>query len=552
MPKRFIIILAAAFWLFLGITSDLFSQEEKVYTCEELIEDARQLLETIESSHPDPYINGGGKIAFLRRFQEMLHSIPQTGLTKIQFYKHLLPFVTSIGDSHTMIRIPVTEDTSGPGLPFGFKIIEKTIVVESVPGKEYQSLLGARLLSIENIPLEELLIRQSQLRGIENYYGRLAFLCYASLNNLQGLKNLIPEWNVKKEMTVDFKLVSGTKVSKVFSVPFSPPDEPIFPRSKINLPSTTRSDVVYNFLDKKKQTALLLVENMMRYREGSEAWFSNGLAEALPYTQSAYAHFYGTKPPDDKETLLAAIPSATETFISLVQGMKKAGTKNLIIDLRKNTGGNGIMCDILIYILYGRDALRSINNGYSITKYSTLYFKNYTQNNLKKINKDRQFLLIQSDYDFQEERKFRKRREDLNFSDKETEEGFKTMPSFWNVYKTNKYHDPVYTPEKVIVLCSPFTYSSGFNMLTSLYDKGATIVGTPSAQPGNNFGDILLFSLKNTGIQAGVSFKRILTFPDDPEMGHCLIPHFTITYAKLADYNFDPNAEILLALEILK
>lgn len=108
MTNKLINVLAVVFLLFSGITTFLCSQEEKNFAREELIEDARQLLETLESSHPDPYINGGGKIAFFRRYQEILHSIPQTGLTKSQFYKHLLPFVTSIGDSHTMIRIPET------------------------------------------------------------------------------------------------------------------------------------------------------------------------------------------------------------------------------------------------------------------------------------------------------------------------------------------------------------------------------------------------------------------------------------------------------------
>lgn len=80
---------------------------------------------------------------------------------------------------------------------------------------------------------------------------------------------------------------------------------------------------------------------------------------------------------------------------------------------------------------------------------------------------------------------------------------------------------------------------------------GARVVGTPSAQPGNNFGDVLQFQLKNTGLEAFVSHKRNITFPDDPEKGRCLQPHYPITLEKFAIYDFDPNAEILLALEIL-
>ena len=41
-----------------------------------LIEDARQLLDALESAHPDPYSSGGGKIAFHRRFHQTLAAIP--------------------------------------------------------------------------------------------------------------------------------------------------------------------------------------------------------------------------------------------------------------------------------------------------------------------------------------------------------------------------------------------------------------------------------------------------------------------------------------------
>jgi hypothetical protein len=80
---------------------------------------------------------------------------------------------------------------------------------------------------------------------------------------------------------------------------------------------------------------------------------------------------------------------------------------------------------------------------------------------------------------------------------------------------------------------------------------GAKVVGTPSAQPGNSFGDVLQFQLKNTGLTVFVSYKQIVAFPDDPEGGRCLKPQYPLTLEKLAAYGFDPNAEVLLALEVL-
>ena len=74
--------------------------------------------------------------------------------------------------------------------------------------------------------------------------------------------------------------------------------------------------------------------------------------------------------------------------------------------------------------------------------------------------------------------------------------------------------------------------------------------GTPSARPANNFGDMLLFELQSSAIQVGISHKQNVTFPDDPERGCCLRPEHSLTFAKLAAYDVDPNAEVLMALEV--
>ena len=48
-----------------------------------------------------------------------------------------------------------------------------------------------------------------------------------------------------------------------------------------------------------------------------------------------------------------------------------------------------------------------------------------------------------------------------------------------------------------------------------------------------------------------LSSGYMVAFPDDPEMGKVLRPHYPLTYEKLAEYNFDPNAEVLYALELV-
>jgi hypothetical protein len=232
-----------------------------------------------------------------------------------------------------------------------------------------------------------------------------------------------------------------------------------------------------------------------------------------------------------------------------VQEARAAGTRNLIVDLRGNTGGNSAMREILVYLLFGKEAMLSLDNGYQIIKHSPLLLEQYESYSLAEINQRRPYPLTASDYDFHEEELYL---QPTSSSGNQAGMSLASSPTFWKVFQSDAHHHPTWTPERVLVLCSPSTFSSGFNVLTGLYAMGAEVVGTPSAQPANCFGDMLRFQLRHTGIEAFVSFKQNITFPDDPELGRCLRPHHALTLEQLAAYDYDANAEVLLALEVLR
>jgi hypothetical protein len=544
---RYVII--AQLFIFYFISS-LYAQEEKVFSREVLINDTRQLVQTIEDSHPDPYIRGGGKIAFHRRFQETLLNIPEQGMTKQNFYHLLLPFVASIGDGHTRVFLSPSRQSSGPGLPLRFAIIEKNLYVADVYEKHHEPLLGALLISVEGVPYKELVERQGKLRGCDNEYHKLAYLS-GSLRDKDVLESLLPEWKDDNKLHVVLRLASGEEKEYAFTLPEKLTDNPITPPSKIKLPSVEKIDFVYDFLDDEKQIALLRVDGMFSYRENFEFFSAMGVDWAKQYAERAYKKFHGKEAPENLEEIIAGLPAATDTFRSLVVDMKKANTKTLLIDIRKNGGGNSAMSQILIYFLYGRKAMESIDSGYTIKKYSDLYFSHFKEESLEKINKDREIPLTKNDYDFKGEMEYyeeeaagaEKRKQD-------EEEYLKKMPTFMEEYESRKY-EAYYLPEKVVVLCSPYTYSSGYLMMKNHYLLGAKIVGTPSAQAGNSFGDILNFTLDNTKLYVTVSHKLFVAFPNDPEKGRVLKPHYIMSYDTLASHDFDPNAEILYALELL-
>lgn len=75
-------------------------------------------------------------------------------------------------------------------------------------------------------------------------------------------------------------------------------------------------------------------------------------------------------------------------------------------------------------------------------------------------------------------------------------------------------------------------------------------MGIPSSQAGNCFIDTLHFRLDKTGIRGNLSYKASRSFPGDPEMGEVLRPHRELTYEIAASMDFDPNASVLLALQL--
>ena len=89
-------------------------------------------------------------------------------------------------------------------------------------------------------------------------------------------------------------------------------------------------------------------------------------------------------------------------------------------------------------------------------------------------------------------------------------------------------------------------------MALYLYRSGATLVGTPSAQAPNSWGNLLEWRLNHSGIEGEVASAFDIAFGDDPEKGRVLPVHHPLTYDKLASYGFDRNAEFLYAMELLK
>jgi hypothetical protein len=550
MQKLILVLAAIVIVVFLLINSLSAEKIERV----KLIKDVRQLAEVIESAHPDPYIRGGGKIAFHRTFQNILNGIPADGMNRDEFYRLISPLIAGVGDMHTWMNAPYDHNwLTGPwGIPLYFKIVDSSLYVAGVPDQSQRGLLGSVLVSVEGVPFEELLERNKNRIGAENTYSVLRDMAKTGIL-IQGkyLEHLLPEWQDKKHINVVLRNAEGVEREYNLEIPASMTLQSMITfRSEFELPSRDRIEFVYEFLDSNRETALLVVDGMMSYREAFEIWNSYDFHNNDSRAEDIYLRYNEDVPPDDIAGTIAGLPSATELFRSLVTEMKDAGTETLLIDLRRNDGGNSYMSEILVYFLYGLNpVIEQKAKNLEIWKYSRPYFEYFENESLENVNVGRGVALTENDYDFTYDYA---NMPNLNMEqvNAEFDEAMARMTTFYEEYKSGEYQ-AYYCPENVIVLCSPYTFSSGYTMMYKLYRAGAKILGTPSAQSGNCFGDIMYFELDNSRLSFSVSRKYYELFPDDPEMGKVLRPHYPVTYDILSSYNFDPNAEILYALDLV-
>ena len=507
------------------IDPQVFRAAEKRFAKGELIADARQLADIIENVHPDPYEHIGGKIAYHRGLQHILQAIPEKGMTSSEFKALLCPFVAAIEDGHTEVYVSHHVNSDAPGgIPLRFETVEQSLYVSNVPGDVYRALIGAVLISVENVSIEELGKRLRRLKPLDNEYSLLWRLAIEYLWYAPYLQELLPEWKDSEHIRVQLRLASGETRDVVFDLPMAT-GSMYDAKSRITLPSSPESGMACDFLGSDKKTAYVRIDHMMYYRESFEARNSLGLEST----------------PQEK---LASIPSATEFFRSLAAEMKKAGTKNMIVDLRRNGGGDALMTDIMMYFLYGKEAtLKTRWN--DITLMSKTYLESRKNFSLEDINKGRRVPLREGDYNFSDDYS------DTILGDiSSLAKGFVHLPTFFSFWE-NGTDEALYCPERVIILTRPWTFSAGFGIAIRLYRMGAFLVGTPSGQAPNSGGNAIKWTLDNTGITGRVSQSYVVNFPNDPALSRVLPVHYPLTYRWLAAHDFDPDAEVLYALELL-
>ncbi len=188
---------------------------------------------------------------------------------------------------------------------------------------------------------------------------------------------------------------------------------------------------------------------------------------------------------------------------------------NLIIDLRRNPGGNSSLGDMLM---------------------SYLTDKPFRQADLESVKISPMLRALTGI--------------DMELLKKECNDGQKVKDG-----KVYTFRSPEVKPQsvawrfkgKVYLLIGRKNYSSAVLLASAMkHYKLATIIGEETGDPTAQYGNILLFDLPNSGLQAGVAAKYFV-MAGGSEDGHGVIPHHEViqTLEDLAN-NKDPVMEFVL------
>ena len=547
----------------------LFSGSSQQLTRSELIEDAREMLDIVETCHPDPYLHTGGKIALYDDFYNMLGKIPEEGMDVKEFWWLLSGFLANIADGHTYLFPVEQPDYANPGgIPIRFlPLADSSLVVERVARPEHKTYIGCRVLKINGYSIADLMESLGSLYPMENTFDHFrnleVYLWYSTY-----MTKLFPDWVPGDWIVVEvldkdgkiqtFEVATGKDVKyKTAGISDSP----------LKLPDTGKCDFVFDWLGEKGSIAYIRIDKQDEFREYAEEAVS-GLAAMDPATKNAYrgqylkyAHtwyqrYHGEEGPDSLELLISGLPSFTEFMIKVTKSLKEHKSENLIIDLRDNQGGVSLLSDILIYFLYGKSELyRVSNDNYSITYLSEPAVRIVPSFNLEELNRsfleENSFEIETGDYDFSLLKDWQ-----INRNPEVSEipaSNYKNSKTFYEEYISGE-HSAFYTPGNIFVLGSHKTFSAGYETLVRLIKGGATFAGVPPSQPGNCYGMGIspVQGLKNSKIRLNVSVKRVVTFPEDENKGWQLDPDIPLTYTKYSQYGYDKNATVSLVLELIK
>jgi hypothetical protein len=425
-------------------------------------------FKTLKETHPNPF----AKISeadFLKELNDVKLKInPKTNL--LDFYRLLSPLVSKLGDGHTNLYAPFSEINKTENLTFPFlcRIENEKITINEYFGSESPIDLPAELISINGISASEIIDKIDQNTSGESREYRLDKIANRYMFGL--IFNLF--FDLDSSVELIYKHNNAKLTSKVENL--------------------TMGQIKSHFEILKNQPAKKVEQKTLKtYQPFSLDLLDNKIA-LLKINSFLF---------DNEQDYYEFL---RESF----KNLKKQKTKNLIIDLRENKGGDS-------------------KNGDELLKYIIKKpFKQYDKVSVKysQFQKDYYYKLCQKDstkcstYDYYKEQN-NGRLENLDIIED-------VDPYLENNFNGN-----------VFLLQSLTTFSSGSNFAQAFkhYEIGK-IIGSETGGQLISYGDMIYGRLPYSNLNISISTKEFVLVGAKVNVNSGVIPDFIIDRDKAFEF----------------
>jgi C-terminal processing protease CtpA/Prc len=447
MKKTLTAKLTIGILLFLFATNS-FGQI-KTISKEEMIQDIDTLFSTIEQVHPD-MCAVYPKQQLEKEIEQIKSELEASG-DIFYFFKQIAPVVAKLGDGHTGVGFPRHALENVPHLfPFAVKVTypDKIIRVQNDYTQTQNTIpVGAQITRINNRDAVEMVQEMMNYESGEKDFFKVARLEYLFTPLIYALYR-----------------------------------DTIF-------------NIEYQFNEKNDAVQVKGVSYKERFENGSQKSVS---VSSKPYTFSVLR---------DKNIGIIEFNSFVnlkkfKRFLSSTfHKLRKKNIKNLIIDIRKNGGGNSALGDELLQYI------------------SPAPFAQFGKTTVKISDPLKQFL-------------------NTNYKWKMPQpNGIETYPNSHLIeLKKNKLR---YKGD-VFLLISHYTFSSAADFSWAFkYFKVGTVVGEETGGLAVCFGDIITPKLPNSGVSYSVSWKKFYGYGATDENTHGTLPDYAVEAEKALDFAID-------------
>ena len=507
-----------------------------------IVADFRYFLHQLETTHPDPYTNYGGKAFFHRAASETYWGLKDDSVTtREELCWRIRAFLAPLSDGHTQIHFPETQGSFSL-VPIRFKAVGDGLFIRRLPD-EHQQLIGSRLVGIENVQTKDLCEEMMKIYPAENEIGKMANICGHGHQPVV-LGRII---SGLRQDTISYHLMTPEGNFVRLPLALIPVEQWKEWNREVTSPMDNRfptENLTYTFADKQKNTMYFRSTSIMA-RDNIEYMYQAGMNyyDDLKY---CYDKVYHRPMPSDTLKAIASLPSFSEEFEKMLQLMKRNKSENLIIDLRGNGGGWTPITYPTLYLLWGDGYLQNNFQNHLYRLLSPLYMQKLNMT-LEQFN-----ARYHTNYEFGDYTFFESDEKTQAVTD-ETRTRFVSNSMSCIQDKLAKQNgQPVYTPKHIYVLADADTYSAAFHYMFYLWKMGAKIVGVPSSQAPNTFMEVTPFTLPRTNLEGSISNSLQLFLPADDPCAKQLTPDILLTYDDYKRYNFDNQAEVLFLLDYIK